>query len=90
MRPYRFNPRSITEKALSRLRKTLKDFGDLGGIIENVAPPEVAPLTTGQLVGGHMRLRAMFGERAGEFALSEADMVHMSRRFIQLCYIRVQ
>ncbi len=74
MKPFINNPRKITERSLKRLRDDLAALGDIGGIVENAADEATAPLTHGQLVGGHQRLRAMFGERSGEFALSDADI----------------
>lgn len=42
------NPRKVTDKKLSALKKSLQEFGDLGGIVFNKR--------TGQIVGGHQRL----------------------------------
>jgi len=33
MKPFSANPRSITDRALRRLRDSLADLGDLGGIV---------------------------------------------------------
>jgi len=44
------NPRKISPDALDRLRKSLEQFGDLGGIVLN--------RRTGRLVGGHQRIAA--------------------------------
>jgi hypothetical protein len=44
------NPRKITPDALDRLKKSLEQFGDLGGIVLN--------RRTGRLVGGHQRIAA--------------------------------
>ena len=44
-----YNPRSITDEQLRILGESLKTFGDLGGIVFNVA--------TGNLVGGHQRVK---------------------------------
>ena len=66
MRPYLTNPRSITDRALRRLRDSLADLGDLGGVVFDQ--------NSGQIVGGHMRLRSMFGESAGEFNVQDADI----------------
>jgi hypothetical protein len=43
------NPRKITEEQLAALRASLKEFGDLSGIVRNV--------TSGNLVGGHQRVK---------------------------------
>lgn len=45
------NPRKVTDERLDMLRKTLAEFGDLGGIIYN--------RKTKQLVGGHQRSRVL-------------------------------
>ncbi len=44
------NPRRITDKKLEMLKKSLGEFGDLGGIVLNVV--------SGQLCGGHQRCKA--------------------------------
>jgi len=53
LNPAEYNPRKITEEDLQRLRKQLKELGDLGGITFNVR--------TGRLVGGHQRISALEG-----------------------------
>ena len=45
----KYNPRKITPEALKRLGKSMKEFGDLSGIIVNVR--------TGNTVGGHQRVK---------------------------------
>lgn len=45
------NPRRITDKKLEMLKKSLAEFGDLSGIVFNK--------TTGNLVGGHQRLKVL-------------------------------
>lgn len=45
------NPRRITDEKLLMLKKSLKEFGDLSGIVFNK--------TTGHVVGGHQRLKAL-------------------------------
>ena len=45
------NPRTITPEKLKALKNALYEFGDLGGFVFNK--------TTGQLVGGHQRARAL-------------------------------
>lgn len=66
MKAYLTNPRSITERALKRLRDSLAELGDLGGIVYDQ--------NSGQICGGHQRLRSMFGENAGEFNVQDADI----------------
>lgn len=45
------NPRKITVAQLVGLRESLKEFGDLSGIVRN--------MQTGNLVGGHQRIKAV-------------------------------
>jgi hypothetical protein len=49
LRPSPSNPRTISDDKLAMLGKSLAEFGDLSGICVN--------LTTGDLVGGHQRLK---------------------------------
>ncbi len=49
LRPSAYNPRKITEKKLDMLGKSMKEFGDLSGIIFN--------RRTGNLIGGHQRIK---------------------------------
>lgn len=57
------NPRKITEKKLKQLQKSLKEFGDLGGIVFN--------RRTGHLVGGHQRIKVF--ETAGSTSVDARD-----------------
>lgn len=47
--PAAYNPRKITEDRLELLGRSMKRFGDLSGVVLN--------LTTGNLVGGHQRVK---------------------------------
>ena len=49
LKPWRKNPRKISDKDLAALKRSMQEFGDLGAIVFN--------LTTGHLVGGHQRLK---------------------------------
>ena len=49
LRPAAYNPRKITDKQMAMLAKSMKEFGDLSGIIVNVK--------TGNIVGGHQRVK---------------------------------
>lgn len=49
LKPSRYNPRKISQAQLDRLGKSMADFGDLSGIVMN--------RRTGNLVGGHQRLK---------------------------------
>ena len=55
LRASKTNPRKIETHKLRQLKKTMARFGDLGGIVRNVADwcgPE------GELIGGHQRVEA--------------------------------
>lgn len=56
--PADYNPRRISPKAMQGLRASLTRFGELGGIVFN--------RRTGNLVGGHQRVKALL-------ALGETD-----------------
>lgn len=45
-----YNPRTISKHDFAKLKQSIKKFGDLSGVVKNV--------TTGNLVGGHQRIRA--------------------------------
>lgn len=49
LKPAKFNPRKISNKKLDMLGKSMKEFGDLSGIVFN--------RQTGNLVGGHQRIK---------------------------------
>ena len=51
LKPADYNPRTITDEQLERLKKSLQEFGDLSGIVFN--------RRTGNLVGGHQRLKCL-------------------------------
>lgn len=44
-----YNPRTITDERLRMLSSSMKEFGDLSGIVKNIR--------TGNLVGGHQRVK---------------------------------
>lgn len=46
-----YNPRQITDEQLESLSRSLKEFGDLSGVVFNA--------NTGNLVGGHQRIKAL-------------------------------
>lgn len=48
LNPRTVNPRTMTDDDRERLGKTLREFGDLGGVVLNTK--------SGQLVGGHQRV----------------------------------
>lgn len=49
--PSPYNPRKISNQKLTRLKKSLLEFGDLSGIVFNVS--------TGLLVGGYQRIKSL-------------------------------
>ena len=49
LKPAAYNPRTITDEKLSALGKSMKEYGDLSGIVRNIR--------TGNLVGGHQRIK---------------------------------
>jgi len=57
-----YNPRVITDEALDGLKYSLKEFGDLSGIVFNRA--------TGNLVAGHQRVKALVEEH-GDIEIKE-------------------
>lgn len=54
LKPAPYNPRVMKDRAKKGLRTSLKEFGDLSGIVFN--------RTTGNLVTGHHRLQELRGE----------------------------
>lgn len=51
LHPADYNPRKITDKQLSLLSKSMAEFGDLSGVVVNI--------TTGNIVGGHQRVKTI-------------------------------
>jgi len=51
LKPWERNPRTISPEDLDALKRSLHEFGDLGGIIVNVR--------TGHVVGGHQRIKGL-------------------------------
>lgn len=49
IQPASYNPRKITDRQLEMLHKSMSEFGDLSGFVLNIK--------TGNLVGGHQRLK---------------------------------
>lgn len=54
LRAATYNPRKITDKKLEMLGKSMREFGDLSGIVFN--------RRTGNLIGGHQRLKHLDSE----------------------------
>lgn len=61
------NPRRITEWQMQALKKSLKKFGDLGGIVFNT--------TTKHLVGGHQRIAAFKEGQDAKLEVTETFVV---------------
>lgn len=51
LNPAEYNPRKISDKQLELLDKSMKEYGDLSGIVFNVA--------TGNIIGGHQRTKLL-------------------------------
>ena len=51
LKPADYNPRKVKDSKLQLLKKTLKKFGNLSGIVKNIR--------TGNLVGGHQRVKVI-------------------------------
>jgi ParB-like chromosome segregation protein Spo0J len=49
--PHEKNPRKITKAAMDLLKRSLHDLGNLSPVTLNI--------TTGRIIGGHQRLKAM-------------------------------
>lgn len=49
LKPAPYNPRKISADRLAALGKSLREFGDLGGVVVNVR--------TGNVIGGHQRIK---------------------------------
>jgi len=54
LKPAPYNPRKISDEKLEMLDKSMQEFGDLSGIVLN--------RKTGNLVGGHMRIKTFDSE----------------------------
>lgn len=67
LRPADYNPRSITDKALAGLKTSLKEFGDISGIVWNKR--------TGNLVSGHQRVRALREEFGDELEITKQHLL---------------
>jgi len=75
MSPSQYNPRKISTAQLDMLKKSMIEYGDLSGIVVN--------RTTGNIIGGHQRVKIMDGDYEilgdkiktayGEFSYREVD-----------------
>lgn len=87
LREAEFNPRVMSEAQLQILKDNLANLGDLGGIVFN--------RRTGNLVGGHQRLKALkeiapggdvvieesFGEPNGQGTTARGHILHQGEKF---------
>lgn len=62
LRAAKRNPRKITPKRLAMLRKAMKEYGDLGGIVR---------AADGTLVGGHQRVEAYRNDKSAKVVVTE-------------------
>jgi DNA modification methylase len=65
LKPAPYNPRTIDDKALAGLAKSIGEFGDVSGICWN--------RRTGHLVTGHQRLAALRGEHGDGLNVQGSD-----------------
>lgn len=63
LKPRKVNPRTMTDEDRARLGKTLREFGDLGGVVKNVR--------SGELVGGHQRVTEFRKDIAAEVVVEQ-------------------
>ena len=77
-RPNPRNPRTISKHDFDALIASIREFGDLSGIVQNV--------TTGQLVGGHQRIQA-FKRLGGQPVVLEQFTMPNSVGTIALGYV---
>lgn len=49
LQPAEYNPRKISDRQLSSLKRSMAEFGDLSGIVVNIR--------TGNVIGGHQRIK---------------------------------
>lgn len=63
LKPRKVNPRTMSDEDRARLGKTLREFGDLGGVVLNVR--------SGQLVGGHQRVTEFRKDIASEVVIEQ-------------------
>ena len=75
LRPAKHNPRKISEKKLGMLGKAMREFGDLSGIIFN--------RQTGDLIGGHQRIKHLRPEWAIEKKEFQDDLGTVAQGFIK-------
>jgi len=67
LKPAQYNPRQISPEAIAGLKKSIRKFGDLSGIVWNKR--------TGNIVAGHQRLRSLKEEFNGKIAVSGNDIL---------------
>lgn len=65
LKPAKYNPREITPEAFNGLKASIKEFG--------IVEPFIVNTTTGNLVGGHQRLKAV-----KELKIPKVPVVHIA------------
>lgn len=66
LKPSDYNPRKITDKALSGLERSIEEFGDISGIVFNSK--------NGHLLAGHARCKAL-KEQYGDLEIKNNEIV---------------
>lgn len=73
------NPRRITATKLRRLGKSLREYGDLSGVIMN--------RRTKQLVGGHQRVDAFKSDKDAKIVITESFAEPKSDGTVRIGYV---
>ena len=73
-----YNPREISDEALTGLTVSIDEFGDLSGIVFN--------RQTGNLVAGHQRVKAL-KEKYGDLDISELGIILPNNELFKVRYV---
>lgn len=87
-----YNPRFITDKQLNQLRTSIETFGDLSGVVFNIA--------TKTLVSGHQRIKTLKGkntkivkkpakDKTGTVAIGHIEVAEKNGNVIKIPYREV-
>lgn len=76
------NPRNISPHDFEALKKSIKRFGDLSCIVKNV--------TTGELVGGHQRIRALMASGEGTIVITERFEQPTTKGTVAIGYVQLE
>jgi DNA modification methylase len=74
----KYNPRKITEKALSGLTYSISEFGDISGIVFN--------RKTGNLVTGHQRVKILL-QKYGDLEFNDGQISTPDGKTFQIRYV---